>query len=146
MRALATLVFLGLAASAYANELLWVRIKMESNIVVLTRHMQSAGGKPLVWDESGGCEGEARLTPEGRTDARVLGHLFSAQSIKAFAISSPMCRCRDTATIAFGDALVDPDLREIASADTARLTVVPGSHDERLRNSAGQERSMPVFG
>jgi hypothetical protein len=32
-----------------------------------------------------------------------------------------MCRCHETATIAFGEALVDPDLREIASADTARL-------------------------
>jgi phosphohistidine phosphatase SixA len=121
MRALATLVLLGLASAAYANELLWGRIKMESNIVVLTRNMQSAGGKLLVWDESGGCNGEARLTSEGRADSRRLGELFSARSIKAFAISSPMCRCHETATIAFGEALVDPDLREIASADTARL-------------------------
>jgi phosphohistidine phosphatase SixA len=121
MRVLAMLVFLGLASAAYANEWLWARIKMESNIVVLTRHMQSAGGKPLVWDESGGCKGEARLTSEGRSDSRKLGELFYARSIKAFAISSPMCRCRETATIAFGEALVDPDLREVASADTARL-------------------------
>jgi hypothetical protein len=104
MRLLATLVFLGLASAAYANEWLWSRIKMESNIVVLTGHMESAGGKPLVWDESGGCKDEARLTAEGRTDSRNLGK-----------------RCRETATLAFGEALVDPDLREIASADTARL-------------------------
>lgn len=121
MRALATIVFLGLAGAAYADEWLWARIKMEPNIVVLTRNMQSAGGKLLVWDESGGCKGEARLTSEGRTDSRKLGELFSARSIKTFVISSPMCRCRETATIAFGEALVDPDLREIASADTARL-------------------------
>src|SRR5689334_1420366 len=121
MRALATLAFFGLAWSACANELLWARIKTESNIVVLTRHMQSAGGKPLAWDESGSCKGEARLTSEGRTDSRKLGEQFSARSIKAFVISSPMCRCRETATIAFGEALVDRDLREIATADTARL-------------------------
>jgi phosphohistidine phosphatase SixA len=121
MRALAMLVLLCLAWSAYANEWLWARIKMESNIVILTRHMQSLGGKPLVWDESGGCKGEARLTPEGQADSRKLGALFSARAIKPFVISSPMCRCRETATIAFGHALVDPDLREIASADTARL-------------------------
>lgn len=120
MRALA-LVFLGLAGVANANELLWVRIKMEPNIVVLTRHMQSAGGKPLVWDESGGCQGEARLTSAGRADARKLGELFSAQSIKPIVISSPMCRCRETAAIAFGEALVDPDLREIANADAERV-------------------------
>jgi phosphohistidine phosphatase SixA len=121
MRALATLAFLAFASAACADEALWARIKMESNIVVLTRNMQSAGGKPLVWDESGGCKGEARLTSDGRTDSRKLGELFSARSIKAFAISSPMCRCRETATIAFGGALVDPDLREIASADITRL-------------------------
>jgi hypothetical protein len=75
MRALATLVFLGLASAAYADELLWARIKTESNIVVLTRNMHSAGGKMPVWDESGGCKGEARLTSEGRADSRKLGVL-----------------------------------------------------------------------
>jgi broad specificity phosphatase PhoE len=121
MRVLAALAFLAFASAACADEALWGRIKRESNIVVLTRNMQSAGGKPLVWDESGGCKDEARLTSEGRTDSRKLGELFSARSIKAFVISSPMCRCRETATIAFGGALTDPDLREIASADTTRL-------------------------
>lgn len=121
MRKLAIVVFLGAAAAAHADEVLWARIKMESNIVILTRHMQSAGGKPLVWDESGACQGEARLTAEGRSDSQKLGKLFSGQSIKPLVISSPMCRCRETATLAFGNALVDPDLREIASADTERL-------------------------
>lgn len=121
MRALATLAFLVLPWAACADGWLWARIAAEPNIVVLTRHMQSIGGKPLVWDETGGCQGEARLTAEGRTDSRKLGELFSARSIKPFVISSPMCRCRETATIAFGEALVDADLREIASADTSRL-------------------------
>ena len=120
IRALA-LVLLSLACRAHANELLWTRIKAEPNIVILTRHMESGGGKPLVWDESGGCRGEARLTSAGRSDARQLGELFSAQAIKPFVISSPMCRCVETATIAFGEALTDPDLREIADADTERV-------------------------
>jgi phosphohistidine phosphatase SixA len=121
MRTLGALILLGLAWEASADERLWTRIKMDSNIVVLTRHMQSFGGKPLVWDESGECKGEARLTPRGRADSRTLGEQFSARSIEAFVISSPMCRCLETATIAFGEALADPDLREIASADTGRL-------------------------
>jgi phosphohistidine phosphatase SixA len=117
----AWLVFLALAPFACsANELLWKRIQTEPNIVILTRHMQSTGGKPLVWDETGDCKGEARLTKLGQDEARKLGQLFAARSIKPFVISSPMCRCRDTATIAFGHALLDSDLREIASADPAR--------------------------
>lgn len=112
-----------MATAVHADEALWARIKSEPNIVVLTRHMQSAGGKPLAWDESGGCKGEAVLTAVGRTEARRLGEAFSAHAIKPFVISSPMCRCRDTATIAFGHALLDADLREIASADTERVGV-----------------------
>jgi phosphohistidine phosphatase SixA len=117
-----TLVLLGFAPLAGANELLWTRIQTEPHIVVLTRHMQSFGGRALVWDETGACKGESRLTPTGEAEARKLGELFAARSIKPFVISSPMCRCRDTATIAFGHALLDPDLREIASADGARVS------------------------
>jgi phosphohistidine phosphatase SixA len=115
------LILLGLATTAHADETLWTRIANEPNVVVLTRHMQSAGGKALVWDETGGCKGEAILTAVGRTQAGKLGEAFAARSIKPFVISSPMCRCRDTATIAFGHALLDEDLREIAAADTERL-------------------------
>jgi phosphohistidine phosphatase SixA len=121
MRALAMLVFLGVPWAACADEALWARIKAEPNIVVLTRNMQSAGGTPRLWDETGGCQGEARLTPKGRADARKLGELFSARSISPFVMSSPLCRCRETATIAFGEALMDPGLREVATADTAGL-------------------------
>jgi phosphohistidine phosphatase SixA len=117
------LLLLGLATAAHADEALWTHIATEPNIVVLTRPMQSAGGKVLVWDESGGCKGEAVLTAVGRTEARKLGEAFSARSIRPFVISSPMCRSRDTATIAFGHALLDEDLREIAAADTERLSV-----------------------
>lgn len=139
--AIAALVFLGLAPVACANELLWTRIKTESNIVVLTRHMQSGGGRPLVWDESGGCKGEARLTTLGQADARKLGELFSARSIKPFVISSPMCRCRDTASLAFGEALLDPELREIANADPART----GAFDRKATSLLLKHRgSAPV--
>ena len=119
MRGLA-LLLLSLAG-AQANDLLWTRIKAEPNIVILTRHMQSGGGKGLVWDQSGACAGEARLTSAGRADAQKLGALFAGQAIKPLVISSPMCRCLETARIAFGEPLADPDLREIASADTERL-------------------------
>src|SRR5690242_1621737 len=119
MRIVTAIVLSSLAGASVADDLLWIRIQTESNIVVLTRHMQSTGGKALAWDESGGCKGEAQLTAEGRAEARRLGEEFSARAIKPFVISSPMCRCRETAGIAFGEALTDADLREIASADTA---------------------------
>ena len=131
-------MFLGLAPLASAEELLWTRIRTEPDIVVLTRHMQSFGGEALVWDESGGCKGEARLTPVGQANARKLGELFADRSIKPFVISSPMCRCRDTATLAFGEALLDPDLREIASADTARVSAFDRKASSLLAKHRGR--------
>jgi len=109
-----------IAPEAIADDALWRRIASEENIVVLTRHMRSAGVNPLAWDETGACRGEHVLTAEGRADARMLGRLFRERSIRPVVISSPMCRCLETAKIAFGGAIVDPALRETASADRAR--------------------------
>jgi len=139
--AIAALVFLGLAPVACANELLWTRIKTEANIVVLTRNMQSGGGRMRHWDETGDCKGEARLTSVGEADARKLGELFSARAIKPFVMSSPLCRCRDTADLAFGGALIDPDLREIATADPERT----GAFDRKVASLLLKHRgSAPI--
>jgi phosphohistidine phosphatase SixA len=108
------------SAPAWPDDALWRRIASEENIVVLTRHMQSAGTNPLAWDETGACRGEHVLTEAGRADAATLGRLFRARSIRPAVVSSPMCRCLETARIAFGDATVEPALREIASGDAAR--------------------------
>ena len=109
------------ARAASANDTLWQRLKTEPNMVVLMRHTHSTGGNPVAWDETGGCAGESMLTPEGRTSARKIGDAFVQQNVKPTVISSPMCRCRETARIAFGEAAItDPDLREIATADPSR--------------------------
>lgn len=118
MRIAVLLVLNGLALHAWANDLLWEKLRTEANLVVLMRHTQPAGGNPLTWDESGNCRGESMLTAEGKAHAEKIGAAFGKHGIKPTVISSPMCRCRDTARIAFGEAfLTDAALREIASAD-----------------------------
>ena len=103
------------------DESLWKRLKSESNLVVLMRHAEPAGGNPLIWDESGNCIGESMLTDSGKAHARRIGEAFATRGIKPTVISSPLCRCRDTARIAFGETFVtDGALREIASADSGR--------------------------
>jgi phosphohistidine phosphatase SixA len=109
---------------ACANDLLWEKLRTEPDLVVLMRHTQPAGGNPLTWDESGNCVGEAMLTAEGKAHARKIGEEFARRGIKPAVITSPMCRCRDSARIAFGAVFVtDAALREIASADTERANV-----------------------
>ncbi len=120
---LALFVFLvAFLPQAWADDALWHKLKTEPNLVVFMRHTEPAGGNPLAWDESGNCSGESMLTAEGKVHAKRIGEAFSGRGIKPVVISSPMCRCRDTATIAFtGKPVSDGELREVATADAARM-------------------------
>jgi phosphohistidine phosphatase SixA len=122
IRAALGLLLAGFVASAPADEALWRKLASEADLVVLMRHTQPApGNDPLAWDASGNCKGESMLTAAGEAHARRIGEAFRARGIKPTVASSPMCRCRDTARLAFGGTVhTVPDLREIASADAAR--------------------------
>ena len=120
MRYLVVALLLALSSYAQASETLWKRLQTEPNLVVLMRHAQVAKGNSLTWDPSGRCQGERMLSDEGKTYARQLGEEFRKRQITPVVISSPMCRCRDTATLAFGPAVTDPDLREIGSANAGQ--------------------------
>ena len=117
-----SLLLAGFMSAAGADELLWQKLKAEPNLVVLMRHSQPApGNNPLLWDESGQCKGESMLSAEGVAHAKRVGEAFRARGIKPAVLSSPMCRCRDTARLAFGEPVVmDANLREISSADASR--------------------------
>ena len=140
---IATFVLLGaFALQAGADDALWKKLEAESNLVVLMRHTQPAGGNPLTWDESGSCQGESMLTAGGKAHAKRIGEAFASHGVKPRVISSPMCRCRDTARIAFGDDLMtDESLREVASADSDRM-----KRFERKAHSliAGHRGSVPL--
>lgn len=134
------LVALGIAliADARADDALWQRLKGEPGLVAFMRHTQPAGGNPLVWDATGNCAGESLLTPDGRSHAKRIGEAFAARGIKPTVISSPMCRCRDTARIAFGqDAITDGDLREVSSADPERMKAFERKAQELIASRRG---------
>lgn len=116
------LALLARSAAASADEALWQRLAKEPNLVVLMRHAQRASGSPLAWDPSGACKGEAMLTDKGRAHARRIGEAFRERGIKPrIVISSPVCRCKETARLAFQlDPVEDPLLREIGSGDSKR--------------------------
>jgi len=117
-----TFILLGaVICPAWADDMLWKKLETEADLVVLMRHTQPAGGNPLTWDESGNCKGESMLTAGGEAHAKRIGAAFAAHGVKPRIISSPMCRCRDTARIAFsGEVVTDESLREVASADSDR--------------------------
>jgi phosphohistidine phosphatase SixA len=125
MRVLSLAIFCLITQVAGADEPLWIKLRSETNLVVFMRHTHAVRVNPLTWDETGNCRGESVLSAKGKAHARKIGQVFAQHGIKPGpVVSSPMCRCRETARSAFGKEFVtDPALREIASADSERTEV-----------------------
>jgi broad specificity phosphatase PhoE len=102
---LALTAVLGLSTAAGASEPLWNLLKGGGQ-VVLIRHAVTTPG---VGDPPGmrvdDCSTQRNLSDEGRQDARRLGEAFRTRRIPADRVlSSPWCRCLETARLAFGQA------------------------------------------
>jgi phosphohistidine phosphatase SixA len=145
LRVASSLLVLGtLACGASADESLWSKLAAESDLVVLMRHAKPAGGDPLLWDATGDCKGESMLSAQGIAHAKRIGEAFAARGIKPKVITSPMCRCRDSARIAFGaDAVTDPNLREVASADAKQARAFEATAQALIASRRG--RAPVVF-
>jgi phosphohistidine phosphatase SixA len=105
------LALLGLSASARADEPLWALLKAGGQ-VILVRHAITTPG---VGDPPGmrldDCASQRNLTDAGRAHARRLGDAFRARGIAVDRLlSSPWCRCLETARLAWGLAEVWPPL------------------------------------
>lgn len=116
-----------MASTAVADNVLWEKMQRDPNMIVLMRNSESRGNEDganmLAWDASGNCEGESTLTSEGKAHAKRIGEAFAKHGIKPVVISSPMCRCSETAKIAFGEYVTDPDLRQTAGEDAHQQVI-----------------------
>ena len=96
-----------LSASARADEEIWQRLKQGAH-VVLIRHAVTtpgAGDPPGMRLED--CSTQRNLTEEGRAHARRIGEEWRKRAIPIERLlSSPWCRCLETAKLAFGEAKV----------------------------------------
>ena len=136
------ILLVALAPGVWAEDTLWQRLMTESDMVVFIRHTQPAGTDGLAWDQSGNCEGEAMLTSDGKAHAKRIGEAFSKRGIKPIVISSPLCRCRDTAQIAFGDKPVtDADLRAFGDTDSNQVKTFERTAQTLIATRRG---SVPV--
>jgi broad specificity phosphatase PhoE len=90
-------------APARADEQVWNLLKGGGQVILL-RHAITTPG---VGDPPGmrleDCSTQRNLTEQGRGDARRLGEAFRARAIPVDRVlSSPWCRCLETARLAFG--------------------------------------------
>lgn len=136
-----------LSSSAVADNALWQKLQQEPNMVVVMRNAESGGNRDgtnmLTWDSSGKCIGESTLTTEGKIQAKRIGEAFIKRGIKSFVITSPMCRCRETAQIAFGKFVTDPELRQFNPENDQALEVFQKVAGTMLSEHRG--RSPVVF-
>lgn len=97
------LVLLALPAAASADEKLWSMLQSGGQ-VVLMRHGQTSPG---TGDPPGmrldDCATQRNLVDDGRRQAREVGEAFKSRRVPVQRLlSSPWCRCIQTAELAFG--------------------------------------------
>jgi broad specificity phosphatase PhoE len=115
-----------LPSAALADEALWSLLKRGGQ-VVLMRHAVTTPG---VGDPPGfrldDCSTQRNLTDYGRLDAKRVGAAFRARGIVIESVlSSPWCRCIETANLAFGKAEVSTAL--------SNLFTHPENRDRQVR-------------
>ena len=124
-------------AAVSTDEQIWVLLNGGGQ-VILIRHAITTPG---VGDPPGmrleDCSTQRNLTDEGRRDARRLGEGFRARGIVVDRVlSSPWCRCLETARLAFGTVEAWQPLSNLFGRGEARIDQV-----RQLQVLAGERRT-----
>lgn len=117
---------LGLAPARASEDAAWAALKA-GGAIALVRHAEAPGtGDPPGW-RLDDCSTQRNLSERGRADARALGERLRAARVPTpKVLSSPWCRCLDTARLmdvgtaqvepAFSNAFVLSDQRDALAA------------------------------
>jgi broad specificity phosphatase PhoE len=93
-----------LASAAPASETIWEALRAPGSVVVL-RHSYAPGTFDPPDARLDDCATQRNLDNTGRAQARRIGEAFRQNGIAVGTVlSSPRCRCLDTARLAFGRA------------------------------------------
>src|SRR6266436_3192941 len=103
-RVIPWLVLALVASPAHAADTVWEALQTAGSIVVL-RHSFAPGGFDPPDARLDDCSTQRNLDDSGRRQARRIGEAFRQHGITVGSVlSSPRCRCLDTARLAFGQA------------------------------------------
>ena len=102
------------SSSGLASDEVWKRLEAGGR-VVLVRHTITTSG---VGDPPGmrldDCATQRNLTEQGRAHARAIGAAFRSRGLKPDRVlSSPWCRCIETAQLAFGASQTEAALSNL---------------------------------
>lgn len=110
-----SLLLAGFAPAAIANDALWALLEKGGQVVLIRHGLTTPGvGDPPGFNLSE-CATQRNLVDEGRREAERLGAALVAHRVPvARVLSSPWCRCIETARIVFGkDPVVDDTLANL---------------------------------
>jgi len=127
---LLALVLCAASATAARAESVWDAMRAPGSVVVL-RHSYAPGGFDPPDAKLDDCSTQRNLDDNGRAQAQRIGEAFRKHAVEVGKVlSSPRCRCLDTARLAFGrvepwgvlqGALNDAELRKSRLADARQV-------------------------
>ena len=106
-----TFIWFLFSAPAFADEALWALLKAGGQIVLVRHAVTTPGAGDPPGFELQDCATQRNLAEEGRAHARRIGAEFRQRGIPVGRVlSSPWCRCMETAKLAFGKGRADDSL------------------------------------
>lgn len=89
--------------SAQTNEPLWTLLRSGGHVVLMRHAVTTPGAGDPAGMRLDDCSTQRNLTDEGQRHARQIGEAFRGRAIAIDRVlSSPWCRCIETARLAFG--------------------------------------------
>jgi len=114
-----------IALHADANEELWNLLRGGGQVVLIRHTLTDPGfGDPQNFRLED-CTTQRNLSEEGREHAKRIGEAFRLARIPvARVLTSPWCRCVETASLAFGKAEISPPLANLFGRSENRQKAV----------------------
>jgi phosphohistidine phosphatase SixA len=120
------LALLALPARAMSDQILWSLLQKGGHVVLMRHAVTTPGAGDPPGFRLDDCRTQRNLTDDGRRDAQRVGAEFRARGVVVERVlSSPWCRCVETANLAFGKA-------EISTA-LSNLFTHPQNRDRQVR-------------
>jgi len=116
------LAALAFALPACADEALWALLQKGGQVVLVRHGLTTSGVGDPPGFKLGECATQRNLVDEGRREAERLGAALRARKVPvARVVSSPWCRCIETARIAFGtEPAIDDTLSNLFANSSNR--------------------------
>ena len=87
------------------------QLQLGGYVIYLRHHATNRSEEDTDKKNLTNCKTQRNLSTEGREGSKALGRAFTKLGIKiSSVVSSPYCRCVDTAKLAFNKATIDDDL------------------------------------